>query len=170
MKIPQFQQQVVEPTADVSGLKPKLLVPPELRPTVVEPRADVSQLKTATKLPNIAQPSAVEPSVSADALKLKAGQLNMAQLQPQVEAPKLPVPAQVAGNAGQAGAAAGKAGAPPQPSMQGLSNSRGQGQLIALGAEPGRRARSGRDAGRQSQWRVSRLARAERPTRRELRT
>ncbi len=136
LKIPQFQQQVVEPTADLSGLKPKLLVPPELRPTVVEPRADISQLKTASKLPNIAQPAAVEPSVSADALKLKAGQLNMAQLQPQVEAPKLPVPAQVAGNSGQAAAATGKAGAPPQPSMQGLSNSRGQGQLIALGVNP----------------------------------
>jgi TonB family protein len=136
LKIPQFQQQVVEPTVDVSGLKPKLLVPAELRPTVVEPRADVSQLTTATKIPNIAQPAAVEPSVSADALKLKAGQLNMAQLQPQVEAPKLPVPAQVAGSAGQAGAAAGKAVVPPQPSMQGLSNSKGQGQLIALGLNP----------------------------------
>ncbi len=136
LKIPQFQQQVVEPTVDVSGLKPRLLVPPELRPTVVEPRADVSQLKTATKVPNIAQPAAVEPSISADALKLKAGQLNMAQLQPQVEAPKLPVPAQVAGSAGQAGAAVGKAGVPPQPSMQGLSNSKGQGQLIALGLNP----------------------------------
>lgn len=136
LKIPQFQQQVVEPTVDVSGLKPKLLVPPELRPTVVEPRADVSQLKPATKVPNIAQPAAVEPSVSAGALKLKAGQLNMAQLQPQVEAPKLPVPAQVASSAGQAGAAAGESGAPPQPSMQGLSNSRGQGQLIALGLNP----------------------------------
>ena len=136
LKIPQFQQQVVEPAADLSALKPKLLVPPELRPTVVEPRADLSQLKPATNVPNLAQPAAVEPSVSADALKLKAGQLNIAQLQPTVEAPKLPVSAQVAGNAGQAGAAAGKAGAPPQPSMQGLSNSRGQGQLIALGLNP----------------------------------
>lgn len=137
LKIPQFQQQVVEPTVDVSGLKPNLLVPPELRPTVVEPRADVSQLKTATKVPNIAQPAAVEPSVSADALKLKAGQLNMAQLQPQVEAPKLQVPAQrAAANGDTAAGAAAKAGAPPQPSMQGLSNSRGQGQIIALGLSP----------------------------------
>jgi protein TonB len=137
LKIPQFQQQVVEPTADVSGLKPKLLVPPELRPTVVEPRADVSQLKTATTVPSLAQPAGVEPSISADALKLKAGQLNMAQLQPQVEGPKLPVPAQHAdANGDAAGGATAKAGAPPQPSMQGLSNSRGQGQLIALGISP----------------------------------
>ena len=136
LKIPQFQQQVVEPTVDVSALKPKLLVPPELRPTVVEPRADLSQLKPATTVPNVAQPAAVEPSVSADALKLSAGQLNMAQLQPQVEAPKLPVTPQVAGSAGQPGPGGAKPGAPPQPSMQGLSNSRGQGQLIALGLNP----------------------------------
>ncbi len=137
LKIPQFEQQVVEPTADVSGLKPKLLVPPELRPSVVEPRPDISSLKTAVKVPTVAQPSAVEPSVSADALKLKRGQLNMAQLQPQVEAPKLPVPVQRAGDtAGAAGAPTAKTAAPAQPSLQGLSNSTGQGQLIALGLSP----------------------------------
>ncbi len=136
LKIPQFQQQVVEPTADVSGLKPKLLVPPELRPTVVEPRADVSALKTL-KVPTVAQPSVVEPPVSADQLKLKPGELNVAQLQPQVEAPKLPVPAQRASGTGEAGAApVAKAAAPAQPSLQSLSNSHGQGQLIALGLSP----------------------------------
>src|SRR5271157_4650923 len=93
LKIPQFQQQVVEPSADVSGLKPKLLVPPELRPKAVEPAADLSALKTSPKLA-VPQQSAVEPSISADALKLKTGQLNIAQMQPQVEAPKLPVSAQ----------------------------------------------------------------------------
>jgi TonB family protein len=137
LKIPQFQQQVVEPTADVSGLKPKLLVPPELRPTVVEPQADVSSLKPKLQVPTVAQPSVVEPSVSADALKLKAGQINMAQLQPQVEAPKLPVAPQRASGAGEQGpTTAAKAAVPAQPSLQGLSNSHGQGQLIALGLNP----------------------------------
>lgn len=136
LKIPQFQQQVVEPTADVSGLKPKLLVPPELRPTVVEPQADVSSLKPKMQAPTVAQPSVVEPPVSADALKLKPGQLNMAQLQPQVEAPQLPVAPQHASGAGEQGAAAAAKAVPAQPSMQGLSNSRGQGQLIALGLNP----------------------------------
>ncbi len=136
LRIPEFQQQVVEPRADVSGLKPKLLVPPELRPTVVEPRAELSKLNSDLKVSTLAAPSAVEPPVSDNQLKLPTGQLNMAQLQPQVEAPKLPVPAQRASGAGQAGAATGKAGVPPPPSMQGLSNSRGQGQMIALGLSP----------------------------------
>jgi TonB family protein len=137
LKIPQFQQQVVEPTADVSGLRPKFLVPPELRPTVVEPQADISSLKPKVQVPTVAQPSVVEPPVSADALKLKAGQLNMAQLQPQVESPRLPVAPQRASGAGDQGAAtAAKAAVPAQPSLQGLSNSQGQGQLIALGLNP----------------------------------
>jgi len=136
LKIPQFQQQVVEPAPDVSGLKPKLLVPPELRPTVVEPRADVYALNANPKVPAIAQPSAVEPPASADQLKLQRGQLNMAQLQPQVEAPKLPVaPQRASGGTGAAQATAG-GGAPSQPSVQGLGTSRGQGQIIALGLNP----------------------------------
>ena len=136
LKIPQFQQQVVEPSADVSGLKPKLLVPPELRPKAVEPAADLSALKTSPKLA-VPQQSAVEPPISADALKLKTGQLNIAQMQPQVEAPKLPVSAQHASGAGETGAGTtAQASAPAQPSLQGLSNSRGQGQLIALGLNP----------------------------------
>ncbi len=135
-KIAQFQPQVVGPAADVSQLRPKLLVPPELRPTVVQPRADLSQLNSELKLKNMAQPSAVEPPLSADQLKLKPGQLNIAELQPQVAAPKLPVPAQHASAKGAAGTAAAKAGAPAQPSLQGLSTTHGQGQIIALSLSP----------------------------------
>lgn len=136
VKLPQFQPQVVEPTADISGMKPKLLTPPELRPSVVEPAADVSALKAKLKVPTVAQPSVVEPPLSAEQLKLKAGQINMAQMQSQVEAPKLPAAAQRASGAGETGAGAAAKAAPPQPSLQGLSSSRGQGQMIALGLNP----------------------------------
>ena len=136
LKIPQFQQQVVEPAADVSGLKPKLLVPPELRPKVVEPAADISSLKPALKLPSLAQPSAIEPVATTDQLKLKPGQLNIAQLQPQVEAPNLPVAAQRASGTGEAGSGTAAKAVPAQPSLQGLSSSRGQGQIIALSLSP----------------------------------
>lgn len=135
LRIPQFQPQVVEPAADVSGLKPKLTVPPELRPRVVEPTVDVSALKSNPKLPEM-QGSAVEPTVSADQLKLKPGAMNLAQLQPQVEVPKLPVAPQKATGASEAGSATVAKAVPAQPSMQGLSSSRGQGQVIALGLHP----------------------------------
>lgn len=136
LKIPQFQQEVIEPTVDVAGLKPKLTVPPEIRPKVVEPAVDVSKLKSSSKLPTL-QASAVEPTVAADQLKLKPGQLNIAQMQPQVEGPKLPVAAQRAAGTGEAGTGtASKAAPPAQPSLQGLGSSRGQGQVIALGLNP----------------------------------
>ena len=113
LKVPQFEPQVVGPAANVSDVKPKLLIPPEL------------------------QPSVVEPALSADQLKLKTGQINMAQMEPQVAAPKLPVPPQRASGVTDNAAKPGGGGDPgPSPNIQGLATTKGQGQLIALGLNP----------------------------------
>ncbi len=136
LKLPQFTQQVVEPTADVSKLKSKTQVT-LTQQTVVEPTADVSKMKSKLNMPVLAQPSVVEPPLSPDQLKLNRGEINMAQMTPQVEAPKLPVPAQRAAGVGDsAGADAAGKGVPAQPSIQGLQSSKGQGQIIALGLSP----------------------------------
>jgi TonB family protein len=113
-KVPQLEPQVVGPTADISQVKPKLQLPPEL------------------------QPSVVEPALTADQLKLKTGQLNMAQLEPQVAAPKLPVPAQRASGESDNPAKKAIEAAPPgpPPNVQGIGSTKGQGQLIALGLNP----------------------------------
>ena len=113
-KVPQLEPQVVGPTADVSQVKPKLQMPPELLPSVVE------------------------PALTPDQLKLKSGELNVAQLEPQVAAPKLPVPAQRAsGETDTAAKKAAAAAAPgPQPNIQGIGLNKGQGQLIALSLNP----------------------------------
>jgi TonB family protein len=108
LKVPQFETQVVAPTADVSQLKSKL------------------------QLPTLPQPSVVEPPLSPDQLRLQKGELNMAQMQPQVAAPKLPVPVQRASGVGDSGAK----NVPPPPNVQNLPASQGQGQLIALGLSP----------------------------------
>jgi TonB family protein len=105
---------------------------PQFDPQVVAPAADVSQLKSKLQLPTLPQPSVVEPPLSPDQLKLQKGDLNMAQLQPTVEAPKLPVPAQRASGVGDSGAK----NVPPSPNVQNLPASQGQGQLIALGLTP----------------------------------
>ena len=137
LKLPQFTQPVVQPTADVSKLKSQNKITALAQQQVVEPKADVSQIKPKLTLPVLAQPSVVEPPLSPDQLRLKRGEMNMAQLTPQVEAPKLPVEPQRAGATGDAAAAnsAGK-GVPAQPSLQGLQSSKGQGQVIALGLSP----------------------------------
>ena len=96
LTLPQFDVPVVEPTADVSKLRAKLQTPVLPQPTVVEPAVDVSKIKPKLQTPTLPQASVVEPPLSPDQLKLKAGQINMAEMQPTVAAPKLAVPAQSA--------------------------------------------------------------------------
>ena len=136
LTVPQFQPEVVAPAPDVSRLHMKA---PQLQPEVVAPTADVSQLKAKLQMPAL-QPSVVEPPLSPDQLlKVVPGEINV-QLEPQVAAPKLPVPAQRASSVGDsAGKQAANSGAtkvPPSPNLQGLGTGRGQGQLIALGLNP----------------------------------
>src|SRR5271157_1945762 len=104
LKMPQFTPQVVEPTADISKLKSHAKVTAMEPQTAVEPTADVSQVKPQLTMPALAQPSVVEPPLSPDQLKLKRGEINMAQMTPQVAAPKLPVEPQRAGGVGDAAA------------------------------------------------------------------
>ena len=137
LKLPQFTPQVVEPTADVSKLKSHHPVTAMEPQAVVEPTADVSKVQAKLNLPMLAQPSVVEPPLSPDQLKLRRGEINMAQMTPQVEAPKLAVQPQRAAGVGDAAGtdAAGK-NVPAQPSLQGLQSSKGQGQIIALSLSP----------------------------------
>ena len=106
---------------------------PQLTPEVIAPTADVSKLHEKLELPTLPQPAVVQPALSADQVKLKSGQLNMADLQPTVQAPKLPVAPQQASDAGK-GPDKGKQ-LPSSPNLQGLP-AEGQGQLIALGLNP----------------------------------
>ena len=133
---PQLQPEVVAPAPNVAHLKTQM---PQLQPDVVAPTADISQLKTKLDMP-VLQPSVVNPPLSADQLKLKTGEINMAQLEPQVAAPKLPVQPQRASGAGDTAAKGGATNAakdiPPSPNLQGLGRGQGQGQLIALGLNP----------------------------------
>ena len=111
---------------------------PQLTPEVVGPAADVSQVKPKLQLPPELQPSVVEPALTADQLKLKTGQLHMAQMEPQVAAPKLPVPAQRASGVTDSPAknTAASAAPGPSPNVQGITSTKGRGQLIALGLNP----------------------------------
>jgi TonB family protein len=157
LTVPQFTPEVVAPTADISHLKNNLKVQSLSDPTVVAPTADISHVKDNLKLPPLPQASVVEPTLSPDQLHLKQGQLNMADLQPQVAAPKLPVPPQRSSGATAGGGSPGKPAAaasanniPPSPSTQGLGTSQGQGQIIALSLNPDVRGPVGAPAGNRS--------------------
>jgi TonB family protein len=138
LTLPQFDIPVVQPAADLSKLHAKLDMPTLPQPAVVEPAPDLSKVKPKLQAPALPV-SVVEPPLSPDQLKLKAGQINMAQMDPQVVAPKLAVPAQHASGvteSGQAGKGTAQA-VPAQPNVANLpGSSQGQGQLIALGLNP----------------------------------
>jgi len=125
LKVPQFEPDVVAPTADVSKLHDKLQLPTLPQPSVVEPTADISKLHDKYELPALPPPTVVEPKLTAEQLKLKNGPTNLAQLTPTVEGPP---------HAGGAGNSAGK-DVPPSPNVQNLRG-QGQGQIIALGLNP----------------------------------
>ena len=139
LALPQFDIPVVQPTADLSKVHAKVQLPTLPQPTVVQPEADLSKLKPKLQSVTLPQVAVVEPPLSPDQLKLKAGEINMAQLSPQVAAPKLPVTPQHASSTtdiAQPGKGTAQ-GVPPQPNVANLpGSSKGQGQLIALGLNP----------------------------------
>ncbi len=119
------------PVAASARVLSKLSVP-WLQTSIIAPTPESSQRKTAAlRLPKMPAPAVIEPP-PPDALPRKLGELNIANLEPTVAAPALPVPAQRAATEAVEGVEA----APPA-STAGMGNpSRAAGQLIALGLNP----------------------------------
>jgi TonB family protein len=145
----------IQPLAASANLsQPKLLVPPDVippapdkvptsnravlqvQPDVIRPAADLPTEAKARTLSPLA-PSVVEPPPTIDAVR-NTGVTNIAKLGPQVGAPKLPVAEQR--SAGQPGGTtdnAKTASVPPvTPSLQGLSQGKSQGRMLALSVQP----------------------------------
>ncbi len=123
------------------------------QPHVVPPSSEVSLSKR--NLPNVSVPSVVEPTADLANLHRQPGALNIGSVQPQVNAPSLPIPEQRALGVGQSPVSSGQGGvapgshasaastaaAPPAqagspPAITGGGSQKGGGQLIALGLDP----------------------------------
>ncbi len=145
----------IQPMAASANLsQPKLLLPPDViapapdhvpassrtilqvHPDVIRPAADLPAGVQA-RAPSPLAPSVIEPPAAIDALR-DPGAMNIAKLSSQVNAPKLPVPAQL--SAGPPGGSAGNAktspAAPAAPSLQGLGAGKPQGRMLALSVQP----------------------------------
>jgi TonB family protein len=133
-------------------------------PAVPQPRAVAPAPETASSLSSLHAPSAPEPAVVPPPARTALvthplGAMNVADLQPGVAAPKLPLPAQQTAAAGGGGAtkhpaiAAGAAGAGPRGAVGGATGGavaqavaapdshtvpfgRPVGQMVALGVAP----------------------------------
>jgi TonB family protein len=105
---------------------------PTLAITPVQPAPDVRNARSA-RIPEVAAPAVVQPSMEAAAVKRTLSDVNIAraQIDPVVEAPKLPLPEETAKAAPPAETI------PPPPSTQSLSGGpKAAGQLIALSVRP----------------------------------
>src|SRR5512146_511903 len=131
----------IQPMAASANLsQPKLLVPPDViapapdtvpistrtvpqvQPDVIKPAADMPLSARARTVSPLTQ-SVVEPAPTVDTLR-NPGAMNIARLEPQVSAPKLPVAEQrTTGQPGGSTATAKVASpAPAAPSLQGLGH------------------------------------------------
>lgn len=145
----------MQPMAASANLsQPKLLVPPDViapapdtlptstrampqvQPDVIKPAADMLLSARARTVSPLNQ-SVVEPAPTVDTLR-KPGALNMARLEPQVNAPKLPISEQHATeHPGASSAAAEKVTLPAAaPSLQGLGRGKPHGRMLALSVQP----------------------------------
>ncbi|MGH9580483.1 MAG: TonB family protein [Terriglobales bacterium] len=106
---------------------------PWLTPAVVPPPPASERRKLAAlRLPKAPEPAVVEPPPSPEVPKRQLGELNIAELEPQIATPALPTPAQRVA----AGDAEGTE-SPPPAGAQGISvGNQAVGQLIALGLNP----------------------------------
>ena len=141
LTLPRVDVTPVAPPPDVASLSHTRL-PSAGAPSAVEPPPSTETAHSNLRLPNLPEPSVIAPPPALDAATRNLGQMNMAHLDPQVDAPKLPVPEQRAvppPPPGQASGSTQASAVPPPPSIEGIGAGLGQrpaGQLVALGLSP----------------------------------
>jgi len=126
-----WTQNVTQPPV-MSMTRAKLELPQTLVKPIEAP-PDVQRLQRQTA--NLPEQSVVEPPVDPNALKLKSGQITLAQVNPGIEVPALPMPQQRAN--GPIPSPDTSQDVPPPPSTSSLAGGRqASGQLVALGLHP----------------------------------
>ena len=120
------------PVAGATRSASQLSVPWLAAAPVPPPEENTSRRLSDLNLQSRA-PSVVEPPPDLASVERKLGDINVAHAEPQVEAPRLPVPEQRASAGGGEGARAIPA---PPPVMVGGSGVQSAGRLIALGLDP----------------------------------
>ena len=149
---PLAQPSVIAPPPDVAEASNRA-GPGLPQPKAVAPSPETTSALADLHAPGAPQPSVVPPPARTAMVTHPIGALNVAELQPGVAAPKLPVPAQQtatttasgggAGGGGQVGAAeagqvvaAGMAPAGAAPDIHTVAFGRPAGQMVALGLAP----------------------------------
>jgi len=139
VKLPNLVVSTPTPEPPVAGAtrsSSQLTLPWLAAAPVPPPEENTSRRLADLNMPGRA-PSVVEPPPDPTAVEHKLADINVAHAEPQIGAPKLPVPEQRA-SAGQGHPTPAQAHAvpPPPPISVGGSGLQSAGQLIALGLDP----------------------------------
>lgn len=129
--LPNLVVSTPAPAPPVAALAHTKVTLPEFLIKPVQPAPEVRRTSQA-KLTDLPIPEAVQPAPTADDLRVKSEvKLLLADMEPKVEAPKLPEPEKAAD------AAAPSEAVPPPPSTQGLANTnKAAGNLMVLNVRP----------------------------------
>jgi len=135
VKLPNLVVATPAPQPPVAGAprSPSQLTVPWLAAAPVPPPEENTSRRLSDLNLQGHAPSVVEPPPDLASVERKLGDINVAHAEPQIEAPKLPVPEQRASAGGGQGA---QAVPPPPPASVGGSGLQSAGQLIALGLDP----------------------------------
>jgi TonB family protein len=152
--LPLMQPSVVAPPPDVADAA-RRTGPALPQPKAVAPAPETTTALANLRAPHAPQPAVIPPPAATAGVRRPLGALNMAELRPQVAAPKLPVTAQqtastlepggggTGANGGRSGgSAAGRSAGSPMgqaaaaPDAHAVALGRASGQMIALGVAP----------------------------------
>ncbi|HLK31445.1 MAG TPA: energy transducer TonB, partial [Terriglobales bacterium] len=138
------QPQAIAPPPSLAEARNRA-APTVSQPTAIAPTPETTFQMRSQRTHNAPPPAVIAPAPVASTLVHQPGALNVAELQPQVSAPKLPLPPQQVGSNAAPGGMAGhgkgsNATAGNQtasvPDAGGLALARPVGQMIALGLAP----------------------------------
>ncbi len=149
--LPMQETSVIAPPPDVADAAHRA-GPALPQPKAVAPAPETTAALANVRAPHAPQPAVIPPPAATTGVARPLGELNVADLQPRVAAPHLPVPAQqaaspldpAAGSGGSGGRPASGTGGQPTgsptaaaaPDTQSVSLGRPAGQMIALGVAP----------------------------------
>jgi TonB family protein len=127
------------PAAALERSTAKLTLP-TLAPEVVQPAPDAAMRNISQiAMPAMPQPAIIEPAPLSDAMQRKLGDINIANVDPEIQAPKLPTPEQRAATSNPEnipGATQVEVAPPVSVANSEGTSEKAVGQVLALGLNP----------------------------------
>jgi len=142
VRLPNLMASTPVPAPPVAAVQRSTaaLTLPTLAPQVVQPAPEAAARKLSQlNLPAMPQPALIEPAPQPDSMQRHLGDINLTRVDPNVQAPKMPVPEQRAATSNPENipnARQEEVAPPALPAGSGGNDQKAVGQVLALGIRP----------------------------------